>query len=146
MSGPETMEGIGIDELARRAGTTTRTIRSLQTLGLLDHPRLRGRTGVYGPMHRQRLAAILELQSMGFSLTSLGVLFAAHDRGATLGEVLGLDEAARREPREVSTDGDERDDGERYGFTELLAHRVPGQSRPLLSIVPTTLLADPRAS
>ena len=40
-----------IDELAAAAGTTTRRIRSLQTLGLLPHPELRGRTGLYGAAH-----------------------------------------------------------------------------------------------
>src|SRR5580692_7378850 len=85
---------LSIDKLAAATGTTTRSIRSFQTLGLLDHPDLRGRTGLYGRNHRLRLEVILRLQSQGFSLRSLTVLFAAHGRGEALGDVLGLGETA----------------------------------------------------
>ena len=85
-----------IDELAAAAGTTTRRVRSLQTLGLLPHPALRGRTGLYGPAHRDRLAAVLRLQGLGFSLESVGVLFRALDAGASLADVLGLPGPARQ--------------------------------------------------
>ena len=34
-----------IDELARRAGTTTRNVRSYQTRGILPPPRMVGRVG-----------------------------------------------------------------------------------------------------
>ena len=139
MESPTLADELTIDALARRVGTTTRSIRSFQTLGLLEHPNLRGRTGLYGPEHRRRLAAILDLQQKGFSLSSLGVLFAAHDRGATLGEVLGLDDAAK-------VVGGDDDDAVRYGFIELLGPSSVRQTRPLLSIVPTTLMADPQAS
>ncbi len=87
-----------IDELAVLSGTTTRRIRSFQTLGLLPHPELRGRTGLYGPEHRARLGAILRLQERGFSLESLGVLF----RVAAGGPVAG------RGPRGPRTGGGER--------------------------------------
>ena len=40
-----------IDQLAAATGTTSRRIRSYQTLGLLPHPELRGRTGLYGDDH-----------------------------------------------------------------------------------------------
>ncbi len=83
-----------IDELAALAGTTTRRIRSFQTLDLLHHPELRGRTGLYGPDHLTRLSAILRLQDLGFSLESLGVLFRALRSGVTLAAVLGLPEPA----------------------------------------------------
>ncbi len=79
-----------VDQLARLAGTTTRTIRALQTGGLLARPRLRGRTGIYGPEHLERLRAIQRLQDAGFSLGSVGVLFRAWEQGLTLGEVLGI--------------------------------------------------------
>src|SRR6202035_4583065 len=79
--GTEDPAGMTIDELAVAAGTTTRRIRSLQTLGLLPHPELRGRTGVYAPLHRSRLSAILRLQDEGFSLESLPVLLEALDAG-----------------------------------------------------------------
>src|SRR3984957_10351379 len=84
-----------IDELAAAAGTTTRRIRSLQTLGLLPHPLLRGRTGLYGAVHRDRLDAILRLQEKGFSLESLVVLFDALAAGQSLAGVLGAAGPAR---------------------------------------------------
>ena len=82
-----------IDGLAAATGTTTRRIRSLQTLGLLPHPTLHGRTGRYDSAHRDRLMAILHLQEQGFSLESLGLLFDALDAGRSLASVLGLAEA-----------------------------------------------------
>src|ERR1700679_1918553 len=87
-----------IDALAAAAGSTTRSIRSFQTMGLLEHPELRGRTGVYGPAHLQRVQAILRLQARGFSLQSQAVLFDAHARGATLAAVLDLPEPDRSLP------------------------------------------------
>src|SRR5580698_1905550 len=79
-----------IDQLAAATGTTSRRIRSFQTLGLLPHPELRGRTGLYGEDHIGRVSAILRLQDRGFSLESLAVLFAALEAGRTLGDVLGV--------------------------------------------------------
>ncbi len=134
-----------IDELAALAGTTTRRIRSLQTLDLLPHPELRGRTGLYGPDHLARLSAVLRLQELGFSLESLGVLFRALGAGETLAGVLGLPEpaTARTDP-EAGTDT-----AELYGFAELQPATVParrGRGRPLLSVVPTTVWDESEAS
>ena len=64
-SGTRSDAGMTIDELAAATGTTTRRIRSFQTLGLLPHPELRGRTGLYGAPHRDRLAAILAAPGRG---------------------------------------------------------------------------------
>jgi DNA-binding transcriptional MerR regulator len=130
-----------IDQLAAATGTTTRRIRALQTMGLLPHPELRGRTGRYGVAHRERLRTILRLQERGFSLESLGILFRALDEGTTLAGVLGLSE------RGLTADPvapGEADTAELYGFDELQAPgpsllRHPGPGRPLLSIVPTTM-------
>jgi DNA-binding transcriptional MerR regulator len=132
-----------IDELADAAGTTTRCVRSFQTLGILDHPDLKGRTGHYGPHHRAQLRAILQLQSRGFSLQSLGVLFAAHRRGESLGSVLNLDE---RIPTGSPVGEEDADEAERYGFAELQRNRSRRRSRTLLAIVPTTVWAEPAAS
>jgi DNA-binding transcriptional MerR regulator len=136
-----------IDELAAASGTTTRRVRSLQTLGLLPHPELRGRTGVYGSAHRDRLAAILRLQDGGFSLESLGVLFAALDGGRSLADVLGVDEPtpSRRATAEAETAADT---AELYGFADLQpssAARSRGR-QPLLSLVPTTMWDESKAS
>jgi DNA-binding transcriptional MerR regulator len=138
-------ETLTIDELASAARTTTRSIRSFQTLGLMPRPDLHGRTGVYGAGHRQRLEAILHLQSQGFSLQSLAVLFTAFERGESLGAVLGLDERSGTAPADAGTGTDE---AELYGFGELLQNpsRRPGQVRPLLAIVPSTLWDETEAS
>ena len=132
-----------IDELASVAGTTTRRIRSLQTLGLLPHPELRGRTGLYGPRHRARLLAIQRLQDRGFSLESQGVLFRALEAGRSLAEVLGVTEPAA--PGDPGT----ADTAELYGFAELQpAASAPrrGPGRPFLSVVPTTVWDESEAS
>jgi DNA-binding transcriptional MerR regulator len=129
-----------IDQAATACGTTTRTIRSFQSMGLLDPPTLRGRTGLYGVAHIGRLESILRLQAQGFSLASMGVLFAAQARGASLTEVLGLT------PAGLETDGDV---AERYGFDELQrarAGRRRSQGGRFLSVVPTTLWEETEAS
>ena len=129
-----------IDGLAAATGTTTRRIRSLQTLGLLPHPNLHGRTGRYDSAHRDRLMAILHLQEQGFSLESLGLLFDALDAGRSLASVLGLTEAT------LSTDS-ETDSAELYGFAELQpAGSGARRGSPLLSVVPTTLWDESEAS
>jgi DNA-binding transcriptional MerR regulator len=140
---------LSIDQLAATTGTTTRSIRSFQTLGLLDHPDLRGRTGMYGEHHRHRLEIILDLQSQGFSLRSLSVLFAAHGRGESLGDLLGLGEA----PTEIHPDleagagaGADTDDAERYGFGELQQGHTSRRVRRLLAVVPTTVWDETAAS
>jgi len=60
-----------IDELARRVGMTARNVRAHQSRGLVPPPRLRGRTGYYGPEHVTRLELIRDLQEQGFNLESI---------------------------------------------------------------------------
>jgi DNA-binding transcriptional MerR regulator len=135
-----------IDDLAVTAGTTTRRIRSLQTLGLLPHPALRGRTGLYDADHRSRLEAVLRLQEQGFSLDSLVILFDAVAAGRSLTAVLGM-EAPAGDGADNGTDAAGSDSAELYGFAEL--QRAGGalrRGRPLLSVVPTTVWDETRAS
>ena len=130
-----------IDELAAATGTTTRSIRSFQTMGLLEHPELRGRTGIYRPAHRQRIRAILRLQGQGFSLQSLAVLFEAQARGRSLGAVLDPPE------RDLSpTAAPEADEAELYGFGQLQHSRARRSRQQVLSIVPTTVWSQTEAS
>ncbi len=82
-----------IDELARRAGTTSRTIRLYQTKGVLPPPRTVGRVGYYGPGHLARLRYVARLQERGFSLAAIAALLRAWEQGRTLEEVLGFEEA-----------------------------------------------------
>jgi LuxR family maltose regulon positive regulatory protein len=87
---------MGIDELARAAGVTTRNVRALQTQGLLPGPSLVGRTGAYDESHLIRLRAVLRLQARGFSRAAIRELFAAWQAGATLEDVLGMPARQRR--------------------------------------------------
>jgi len=82
-----------IDELARRAGTTTRNVRAHQTRGLLPPPVLVGRVGRYGSHHLVRLAYIDRLQQRGFSLAAIHDLLRGWDEGRSLTEVLGFEDA-----------------------------------------------------
>jgi len=82
-----------IDELARRAGTTTRNVRAHQTRGLLPPPRMVGRVGHYGSDHLVRLAYIDRLQQRGFSLAAIRDLLTGWDQGRSLTEVLGFEDA-----------------------------------------------------
>jgi DNA-binding transcriptional MerR regulator len=83
-------ETIGIDELARRCGTTVRTIREYQTLGLLPAPGKAGRVATYDARHVGRLETIGRLQARGYSLAAIGDLLSAWQAGSTLPSVLGL--------------------------------------------------------
>ena len=83
--------GWSIDELARVAGVTARNLRAYQSQGLLAAPRLVGRVGRYDPSHLDRVRAVQRLQARGFSLAGIKALFDAHDRGQTLGAIVGLD-------------------------------------------------------
>ena len=125
-----------IDTLAALAGTTTRSVRSFQTMGLLPRPRLRGRTGIYSTDHLDRLSSILRLQSEGFSLQSIGHLLLAHSRGETLGDVLGI----ATDPPAVHPGAME--ESESYAFVDLpagTARALTRRGRAVLSIVPTTV-------
>jgi DNA-binding transcriptional MerR regulator len=82
-----------IDELARRAGTTTRNIRSYQTRGILPPPHMVGRVGYYGEGHLARLKHTARLQERGFSLAAIGALLSAWEEGRSLQDVLGFEEA-----------------------------------------------------
>ena len=81
-----------VDELARKAGVTTTTIRLYQGKGLLPGPEIRGRVGHYGTAHLARLRLIGGLRRRGFSLAAIRALVDTWERGATLGDVLGLEE------------------------------------------------------
>jgi DNA-binding transcriptional MerR regulator len=78
-----------VDELAHRAGTTTRTVRAYQTKGLIPPPRKIGRVAYYGPEHLARLQLIERLLARGFLLSAIGDLLRASEEGAGLAGVLG---------------------------------------------------------
>jgi LuxR family maltose regulon positive regulatory protein len=86
-----------IEELARRAGVSTRNVRAYRTAGLLPPPRLVGRSGRYDEAHLRRLAVVARLQRRGWSLAAIRDALAAWDAGASLDELLGPAAPARRE-------------------------------------------------
>src|SRR2546421_12012628 len=79
-----------IDELARITGMTVRNVRAHQSTGLLPPPELRGRTGYYGPEHRDRLELIQELQADGFNLQAIRRILEALPAGMA-SELLGFE-------------------------------------------------------
>jgi len=60
-----------IDSLALASGMTVRTLRSHASRGLLPPPFIQGRVGFYDGSHLARLTFIKEMQSAGFSLSSI---------------------------------------------------------------------------
>ncbi|BEP42920.1 MerR family transcriptional regulator [Variovorax sp. V15] len=66
---------LSVEELAARTGVTVRNIRAYTTAGLLPPPRLRGRLGLYGDEHAQRLAVIRELRDQGFGIEAIRRIF-----------------------------------------------------------------------
>lgn len=84
--------GMTIDELAQRAGCTTRTVRNHQTAGLLPPPTLVGRVGRYDEGHLGRLRLISQLQEQGYSLAGIAGLLRAWESGRSLGDVLGFEQ------------------------------------------------------
>src|SRR5215469_8511671 len=80
-----------IDDLARHAELPVRTIREYHTMRLLPPPERRGRVGIYGPEHAQRLSLIGRLQRRGYSLAGIRDLLQAWDAGTGLTAVLGVE-------------------------------------------------------
>lgn len=115
-----TAPDLTIDELVARTGTTSRTIREYQSLGLLDAPRKIGRIGYYDSTHVERLAVISRLQERGYSLAGIRDLITAWSAGTELPAVLGLDTAA---------DAATTDDRPEIYAADALEELVPGITR-----------------
>ena len=69
-----------------------RTIREYHTMRLLPPPERRGRVGLYGPEHVQRLQLIARLQRRGYSLAGIRDLLGAWESGTDLTTLLGVDQ------------------------------------------------------
>ena len=80
-----------LDELARRAGVASTTVRLYQTKGLLAPPRLEGRTGWYDDSHLSRLRLIARLQGEGYSLAGIANLLEQWEQGRSLDAVIGVE-------------------------------------------------------
>ncbi|MFE2960992.1 MerR family transcriptional regulator [Nocardia tengchongensis] len=79
-----------IDQLARVAETTVRSVRVYHERGLLPSPDVRGRIGYYGADHLNRLQTISRLLNRGMKLNGIRELLEAWDRGDGLADVLGV--------------------------------------------------------
>jgi DNA-binding transcriptional MerR regulator len=87
-----TAEPLTIDDLARQVRLPVRTIREYHTMRLLPPPERRGRVGLYGPGHVQRLQLIARLQRRGYSLAGIRDLLGAWESGTDLTTLLGVDQ------------------------------------------------------
>jgi DNA-binding transcriptional MerR regulator len=88
-----TDESLTIDDLARQVQLPVRTIREYHTMRLLPPPERRGRLGLYGTRHVQRLQLITRLQRRGYSLAGIRDLLGAWENGTDLTTLLGVDES-----------------------------------------------------
>jgi DNA-binding transcriptional MerR regulator len=82
-----------IGELAREAGITVRTLRYYQERKLLPPPRRQGRIGWYSRAHLNRLGVIGQLLDRGHTLSGIGELLSAWERGYDLADLLGFERA-----------------------------------------------------
>ncbi len=80
-----------IDDLARRAGTTTRNIRVYRDRGLLPPPRRVGRIALFNDTHRTRLRLITSMLDRGYTIAHVKEMLGAWEEGKSLGDVLGLE-------------------------------------------------------
>ena len=87
------MAEYSISDLARAAETTVRNVRAYQNKRLIPPPRKDGRVSVYSDVHLARLQLIGRLLERGYTLTNIGEMVDALDRGAGVRELLGLEEA-----------------------------------------------------
>jgi DNA-binding transcriptional MerR regulator len=93
MAAAQTDEPLTIDDLARQVQLPVRTIREYHTMRLLPPPERRGRLGLYGTRHVQRLQLITRLQRRGYSLAGIRDLLGAWENGTDLVTLLGVDES-----------------------------------------------------
>ena len=97
-------ENLRIGDVARLVGTTPRTIRYYEELGLLPGPRSRaaGAHRTYSPEEVERLSEIMRLkQLLGLSIEELGTLLAAEEARAAVRAQLRRDDVDRSRRHEL---------------------------------------------
>lgn len=87
-----------VEELAREAGITVRTLRFYRERKLIRPPRREGRIAWYDESHLARLRTIAALLERGHTLSGIAELSEAFDRGRDVGELLGLGEPSEEIP------------------------------------------------
>ncbi|MEV7678169.1 MerR family transcriptional regulator [Streptomyces sp. NPDC088341] len=91
-----------MEELAREAGITVRTVRFYRERGLIQPPRREGRIAWYDTHHLARLRTIAALLERGHTLNGIAELATAFESGRDVGEVLGLGEPTGETPVRLS--------------------------------------------
>ena len=87
-----------MEELAREAGITVRTLRFYRERGLIQAPRREGRIAWYDDHHLARLRTITGLLERGHTLNGIADLASTFDSGRDVAEVLGLGEPSAETP------------------------------------------------
>lgn len=79
-----------MEELAKEAGITVRTLRFYRERKLIQPPRREGRIAWYDDTHLARLRTISALLERGHTLNGIAELAEAFDHGRGVGDLLGL--------------------------------------------------------
>lgn len=87
-----------MEELAKEAGITVRTLRFYRERGLIQPPRREGRIAWYDDHHLARLRTITGLLERGHTLNGIADLATTFDSGRDVAEVLGLGEPTEETP------------------------------------------------
>ncbi|MCX5604117.1 MerR family transcriptional regulator [Streptomyces phaeochromogenes] len=91
-----------MEELAREAGITVRTLRFYRERKLIPPPRREGRIAWYDEDHLARLRTIAALLERGHTLSGIAELAEAFDHGRDVGELLGLGAPTEETPVRLS--------------------------------------------
>ncbi|MBG0854637.1 MerR family transcriptional regulator [Streptomyces spinoverrucosus] len=87
-----------MEELARLAGITVRTLRFYRERKLIPPPRREGRIAWYDDHHLARLRTIAALLERGHTLTGIAELAEAFDHGRGVADLLGVGAPTEEEP------------------------------------------------
>ncbi|MER5216722.1 MerR family transcriptional regulator [Streptomyces sp. NPDC002838] len=87
-----------MEELAREAGITVRTLRFYRERKLIQAPRREGRIAWYDDSHLARLRTISALLERGHTLNGIAELAEAFEHGRDVGELLGVGTPTEEEP------------------------------------------------
>ncbi|MFE7975206.1 MerR family transcriptional regulator [Streptomyces shenzhenensis] len=87
-----------MEELARLAGITVRTLRFYRERKLIPPPRREGRIAWYDDHHLARLRTISALLERGHTLSGIAELAEAFDHGRDVADLLGVEGPSEEEP------------------------------------------------
>ncbi|MDQ0489937.1 DNA-binding transcriptional MerR regulator [Streptomyces thermodiastaticus] len=87
-----------MEELARLAGITVRTLRFYRERKLIPPPRREGRVAWYDDQHLARLRTITALLERGHTLNGIAELAEAFDSGRGVGDLLGMEVPTEETP------------------------------------------------